>query len=64
MVEEFTGDQFTGKLGEKLNKNDAFHNYRDHLYRFVHTISRTTRIRLTKEVPSVRIIHDLLYTLK
>jgi hypothetical protein len=28
MVEEFTGDQFTGKLGEKLNRNDAFHNYR------------------------------------
>jgi hypothetical protein len=28
MVEEFTGDQFTGKLSEKLCRNDAFYNYR------------------------------------
>lgn len=36
----------------------------DHLYRFVHTISRTIKPRsFTREVPSVRTIHGLLYTL-
>ncbi|TAQ89982.1 hypothetical protein B7494_g1722 [Chlorociboria aeruginascens] len=37
----------------------------DHLYRFVHTISKTIQPRsFNKEVPSVRTIHGLLYTLK
>lgn len=49
--------------GVDLNSNGTVPN-RDHIYRFIHTISRTIQpCGFNKEVPSLRTIHGLLYTL-